>query len=211
MDENPARLLAGRVILSGMVSLFVGLALIVIGMFLLERMGIRAGDGFLTAGKIFTGLWLPLVLFGALMRMSSGNDQPDIKHCGACGRPRPAAEDFCPYCTAPAAPTPPRPRSGPQVSDTHLETRWGGGPVNPTLEELQAALKELDTVDEEHPSAWLSDRDGWTVDVYEGGLVIVSEEGATLCERRGVTREQALELWLLLQQGKRDEIVRRMT
>jgi hypothetical protein len=36
--------LAGRVILSVMVSLFVGLALIVIGMFLLGRMGIAADN-----------------------------------------------------------------------------------------------------------------------------------------------------------------------
>src|SRR5882672_4338746 len=27
-----------------------------------------------------------------------------------------------------------------------------------------------------------------------------------ICERRGVSRDEALELWLLLQQGKRDEI-----
>lgn len=71
--ENPARLLAGRVILSGMVSLFVGLALIIIGMFLLERMGVAAGNGFLTAGKIFTGLWLPLVLFEGDRRWVPGH------------------------------------------------------------------------------------------------------------------------------------------
>jgi hypothetical protein len=137
-------------------------------------------------------------------------DTSGVKHCSACGRPRPASEDFCPYCTAPPAPTPRRSRGESQAIDTGLETRWGGGPENPTLEELRAALEELNTVDEEHPSAWLTDSDGWTVDVYEGGLVIVSEKDETICERRGVTREQALELWLLLQQGKRDEIIRRM-
>lgn len=46
-------------------------------------------------------------------------------------------------------PTPRRPRSARQAIDTGLETRWGGGPANPTLEELQAALEELNAVDED--------------------------------------------------------------
>lgn len=71
MAETPSRLLAGRVILSGMVSLFVGLTLFVIGMFLLERLGNAAGSGFLTAGNIFTSLCLPLVAFGALLRITN--------------------------------------------------------------------------------------------------------------------------------------------
>ena len=95
--------------------------------------------------------------------------------------------------------------------DTGLETRGGGGPQNPTVEEMRAALAELDTPDIEHPNTWLSDDDGWTVDVYEGGLVIFSHEGKDICERRGVTREEALELWLLLQQVRRDEIRHRLS
>jgi hypothetical protein len=75
---------------------------------------------------------------------------------------------------------------------------------------MRAALAELDTPDVEHPSTWLSDDDGWTVDVYEGGLVIFRREGEKICDRKGVAREEALELWLLLQRGKRDEIRRRL-
>jgi hypothetical protein len=93
------------------------------------------------------------------------------------------------------------------VIDTYLETRWGGGPTNPSVDELRAAIKELDTSDEEHPSAWLSDSEGWTVDVYEGGLVILSDASHKVCERRDVSREEAFQLWLFLQQGKRDEII----
>jgi len=95
--------------------------------------------------------------------------------------------------------------------DTELQTRWGGGQENPTVEEMRAALAELDTPDIEHPSTWLSDDAGWTVDVYESGLVILSNEAEDICERRGVTRDEVLELWLLLLQGKRDEIRQRLS
>jgi hypothetical protein len=95
--------------------------------------------------------------------------------------------------------------------DTGLATRWGGGQENPTVEEMRAALAELDRPDMEHPSTWLSDDDGWTVDVYESGLVMFGHQFEDICERRGVTRDEALELWLLLQQGKRDEIKHRLS
>jgi len=55
------------------------------------------------------------------------------------------------------------------------------------------------------------DAEGWTVDVYEGGLVIFSSNTETICERRGVSRDEALELWLLLQGGLRDEIRERLS
>ena len=78
------------------------------------------------------------------------------------------------------------------------------------IDEMRVALAELDTPDVEHPNTWLSDDDGWTVDVYETGLVIFSHQFEDICERRGVTRDEALELWLLLQQGRRDEIRQRL-
>jgi hypothetical protein len=133
------------------------------------------------------------------------------KICRACGRPRPASEDFCPYCTAPPIPPPPRKRSASALVDTGLQFRWGESQENPTVEEMRTALAELDTPDEEHPSTWLSDDDGWTVDVYESGLVIFGHQHEDICERRGVTRDEALELWLLLQQAKIDEIRQRLS
>ena len=133
------------------------------------------------------------------------------KKCRLCGRLRPASEEFCPYCTAPPQPSPVRKRSQSSSVDTGLVTRWGGGEENPTLAELRAALAELDTPDMEHPRTWLSDDDGWTVDVYESGLVIFTHKFDDICERRGVSRDEALELWLLLQQGKRDEIRQRLS
>lgn len=133
------------------------------------------------------------------------------KTCTMCGRSRPAFEDFCPYCTAPPVPPPPRKRSASAVVDTGLQFRWGDSQENPTIEEMRAALAELDTPDLEHPSTGLSDDDGWTVDVYESSLVMFGHQFEDICERRGVTRDEALELWLLLQQGKRDEIKRRLS
>jgi len=94
---------------------------------------------------------------------------------------------------------------------TGLVTRWGGGEDNPTVDQLRAALAELSVSDGEHPSAWLSDDDGWTVDVYETGLVIFKHKFEAICERRGVSQDEALELWLLLQQGKTDEIRERLS
>jgi hypothetical protein len=72
------------------------------------------------------------------------------------------------------------------------------------------ALAELATSDPEHPNAWLCDTDGWMVDVYESGLVVFSRDSEEICRRRGVRRDEALELWMLLQQGKRDEIRQRL-
>ena len=85
-------------------------------------------------------------------------------------------------------------------------TRWGGQEENPTEEQLREALAELATPDLEHPSALLSDDDNYTVAVYETGLVTYSREFTDICERRGVSFPEALELWLLLQQGRRTEI-----
>jgi hypothetical protein len=94
---------------------------------------------------------------------------------------------------------------------TGLIKRWGGGEQNPTIDRLRAALAELSISDGEHPSTWLSDDDGWTVDVYESGLVIFTHKFTDICERRDVSRDDALELWLLLQQGRRDEIRQRLS
>jgi hypothetical protein len=134
--------------------------------------------------------------------------------CRACGLQLPEWDSFCPVCTAPPPPVPPRPRSSSAAVDTSLERRWGGGQENPTIDEMRSALAELEVPDREHPSTWLGDEEDWTVDVYETGLVIfhcLQGPPGLGCERRGGTRDEALELWLLLQQGRRDEIRRKMT
>ena len=133
------------------------------------------------------------------------------KICRACGRPRPASEDFCPYCTAPPTPRPVRNRSQDATVDTGLQTRWGGGQRNPTIDEMRAALTELDKPDEEHPDTWLEDDSGRVVIAYESGLVIFADSMTEICRRQGVTRGEALQLWLLLQRGRYDEIRQRLS
>jgi len=136
--------------------------------------------------------------------------EPSEKTCRLCGRARPGSEEFCPSCTAVPTPPPVRGRSRSSTVDTGLVTRWGGDQGNPTVEEMRAALAELDTPDLERPCTWLVDDDGWAVSVYEGGMVAFSHQFEDICERRVVTRDEALELWLLLRQGRRDEIQRRL-
>ena len=133
------------------------------------------------------------------------------KTCRLCGRSRLATEEFCPYCTAPPPPRPVRKRSPFSAVDTSLVFRWGDSQKNPTVEEMRAALAELDTPDEEHRSTWLTDDDGWSVDVYDTGLVIFDHKFEDICQRRDVSRDEALELWLLLQRGKHDEIRHRLS
>ena len=91
--------------------------------------------------------------------------------------------------------------------DTYLETRWGGGPENPTVEEMRTALLELSVPDEEHPDTWLSDADGWTVIADETGLVTLTAAEKVMSRRSDVSQEDVLVLWQLLQQGKRNEIL----
>lgn len=93
---------------------------------------------------------------------------------------------------------------------TSLETRWGGGPDNPTEDQLRSALAELSTLDEEHPDTWLSDEDGWTVIVDQTGLVTFMDPEKEVARREGFSTDEALNLWLLLQQGDRASILKRL-
>jgi len=76
---------------------------------------------------------------------------------------------------------------------------------------MRKALAELAISDSEHPNTWLRDEDDWRIDVYESGLVLLRDASEHLCRRSNVTTDEALALWLLLQQGQRDEIRRRLS
>jgi hypothetical protein len=73
---------------------------------------------------------------------------------------------------------------------------------------MREILSELDTPDAEHPDTWLSHESGWTLSVFEGGLVIWEnpEEGRGPRYQQHVTREDALRMWVLLSRGAFAEI-----
>ena len=69
---------------------------------------------------------------------------------------------------------------------------------------MREILAELEKSDPEHPDTWLSHESGWTLSVYESGLVILENMESEEEPRHqvGVSREKALELWLKLSRGE---------
>jgi hypothetical protein len=91
----------------------------------------------------------------------------------------------------------------------YLQTRWGGSIDCPSIERMQDALDELKTDDPEHPDAWISREDGWTIAVHQGGLVVfenVDAEGGDERHQKGVSISDALRLWQLLADGDLEAI-----
>ncbi|MDP1662134.1 MAG: hypothetical protein Q8L55_09485 [Phycisphaerales bacterium] len=89
---------------------------------------------------------------------------------------------------------------------TGLQFRWGESIDNPTVEQMQRALAELDVEDGEHPSCWLVHEDSsWVLDAYEGGRLIWDElENPDPKPRHmnDVSRAEVLRLWQLLAAGE---------
>lgn len=83
----------------------------------------------------------------------------------------------------------------------HLTKRWGEGIQNPQQSDLVAALNELKSSDAEHPDCSLSAEEGWSISVFESGLVIFEndETGEGPWHMRSMQNEAALDLWRLLQ------------
>lgn len=73
---------------------------------------------------------------------------------------------------------------------------------------MRAFLAELDASDEEHPDAALIHESGWTLSVFEGGLVVYEnvESGDNPRHLLGVSRDKALALWEALARGNFGEI-----
>ncbi|PWU16469.1 MAG: hypothetical protein C5B50_13575 [Verrucomicrobia bacterium] len=84
------------------------------------------------------------------------------------------------------------------------QTRWGGSENLPDENRMREILAELEKSDPEHPDTWLTHESGWTLSVYESGLVIFEnmESGEEPRHQLGVSREKALELWLKLSRGE---------
>ena len=86
----------------------------------------------------------------------------------------------------------------------YVQTRWGDSEDNPKKNRMQEILAELDAADPEHPDTWLSHESGWTLSVFESGLIVWEnpelDGGARYQEQ--VSRVEALRLWLLLSRGE---------
>jgi hypothetical protein len=91
---------------------------------------------------------------------------------------------------------------------TFLQTRWGAGPENPTIDEMRSALAQLTTPDPEHPDCWLSDESGLTIAAHESGKVVLENPETDEPPRHlnSVPHDTIIELWLALQAGDLDPI-----
>jgi hypothetical protein len=82
----------------------------------------------------------------------------------------------------------------------------------PSEARMRELLAELDQDDPEHPDVSLSHESGWSLSVFQSGLVVweyVEEAGEERIEPRhqlGVSTEKALDLWLKLSRAELDAI-----
>jgi hypothetical protein len=87
-------------------------------------------------------------------------------------------------------------------------TRWGNTEKQPDEARLREVLSELDRRDPEHPDTWLTHDSGWTLTVYENGLMVwENPETADLPRHMvNVSRKESLKLWTKLANGEIDAI-----
>jgi hypothetical protein len=93
----------------------------------------------------------------------------------------------------------------------HLTKRYGDSVSNPSVNDLQTALAELDVTDPEHPDCWLENERGWALSAFGSGLIVLEnvETNEGPWHMRGVSRQQILELWGLLSTEKLEELRQR--
>jgi hypothetical protein len=88
-----------------------------------------------------------------------------------------------------------------------LTTRWGADDREPTVERMREVLAQLDVADIEHQSVSLTHESEWCLGAYPGGLLVWENlEAGEPRHMNGVSRERVLALWIMLSQGKLDEI-----
>jgi hypothetical protein len=91
----------------------------------------------------------------------------------------------------------------------HVTTRWGGDEAEPSTDRLREVLRELDADDDEHPSVSLTHESEWSLGAYPGGLLIWENlEHGEPKHMNQVPRDRILELWILLSEGRVEEIER---
>jgi len=90
----------------------------------------------------------------------------------------------------------------------HVVTRWGDSEDAPNERRMREILSEIEKPDAEHPDAWLTHENGWSLAVYESGLVTWEnvESSGEPRHQVGVSKKNALELWLKLSRGEVEAI-----
>jgi hypothetical protein len=84
----------------------------------------------------------------------------------------------------------------------HVTFRWGESEAEPTVNQMLAALSELDAHDDEHPDASLTHESEWCLSAFESGLLVWQNlERGEPRHMRDVPRDRVLQLWLALSRG----------
>ena len=174
----------------------------------------RAGDLYITAQE--QAKVAPLRPFFQAVPDPPQHTGSRHKFCRHCGSSRAAALAACPWCTPLPVPGPRRKRSPSATVDLVLVTRSGREQEHPTEEEMRAAIAEMDATDRTHPSAWLVDEEGWTLHVYEKNHygevypVRLGDPYEDIADR-WLPADEVLEMALLFQQRRRDQIREKLT
>ena len=78
---------------------------------------------------------------------------------------------------------------------------------DPSTGEVLSVLEELETPGTEYLNITLKDDEGWKLDVYENGFVEFYELNYDIrVVGRNVTHERVIQMWRMMQEGKRDEL-----
>jgi hypothetical protein len=86
--------------------------------------------------------------------------------------------------------------------------RMGNATRRPDLQKMAELLESVLANDPEHPDVSLTNEDGWALSYFGSRTMIFEnvETGDGPWHSKGVSQEQALDLWTLLSQGRLDEI-----
>ena len=78
---------------------------------------------------------------------------------------------------------------------------------DPSTGEVLSVLEELETPGTEYLNITLKDDEGWKLDVYENGFVEFYELNYDKrVVGRNITNERVIQMWRMMQEGKRDEL-----
>jgi hypothetical protein len=88
----------------------------------------------------------------------------------------------------------------------YLTNPWGDTVEAPNLSDLQKFLDCIDPADAEHGAAWLTDDDGTVLEYSGDGKMVLSRNETETLTQFGVSKSQALQMWLAFSEGRIDEL-----